>query len=67
MGRLVPIAELAVRTGTCESTWRKKIARREIPVVRIGRSVRIAEEVVQEIILRGVPSAEAAVKACVRG
>jgi excisionase family DNA binding protein len=54
MGRLIPIAELAMRTGTCESTWRKKIARGEISVVRIGRSIRIAEDVTEKIIECGL-------------
>ena len=54
MGRLISLAELAVRTGTCESTWRKKVARGEVPVVRIGRSVRVDEEVVKLIVLCGV-------------
>ncbi len=53
MGRLVPIAELAMRTGTCESMWRKKIARGELPIVRLGRSIRIAEEVAERIIREG--------------
>jgi|GEM_PF-1211259 excisionase family DNA binding protein len=53
MGRLVTIAELAARSGTCESTWRKAIAREEIPVIRIGRAVRIAEEVAERLIREG--------------
>lgn len=56
MGRLITLAELAARTGTCESTWRKKVARGEIPVVRIGRSVRVDEGVVQLIVQCGVKS-----------
>ncbi len=53
MGRLVTIAELAARSGTCESTWRKAIAREEIPVVRIGRAVRVAEDVAERLIREG--------------
>jgi excisionase family DNA binding protein len=56
MGRLISLAELAVRTSTCESTWRKKIARGEVPVIRIGRSVRVDEEIVKLIIQCGVRS-----------
>jgi excisionase family DNA binding protein len=63
MGRLVSIAELAVLTATCESTWRKKIAKGEVPVVRIGRSIRIAEHVVQEILARGLGKVEAPAEA----
>ncbi len=54
MGRLISLAELAARTSTCESTWRKKIARGEVPVVRIGRSVRVDEEIVKLIVQCGV-------------
>lgn len=54
MGRLISLAELAVRTGMCESTWRKKVARGEVPVIRIGRAVRVDEEVVKLIVLCGV-------------
>jgi excisionase family DNA binding protein len=56
MGRLISLAELAVRTGMCESTWRKKVARGEVPVIRIGRSVRVDEAVVQLIVQCGVRS-----------
>jgi excisionase family DNA binding protein len=54
MGRLISLAELATRTGMCESTWRKKVARGEIPVIRIGRSVRVDEEIVKLIVQCGV-------------
>jgi excisionase family DNA binding protein len=53
MSRLVTIAELAARSGTCESGWRKAIAREEIPVIRIGRAVRIGEETVEKLIREG--------------
>jgi excisionase family DNA binding protein len=56
MGRLISLAELAVRTGMCESTWRKKVARGEVPVIRIGRSVRVDEAVAQLIVSCGVRS-----------
>jgi len=54
MGRLISLAELAARTSTCESFWRKKIARGEVPVIRIGRSVRVDEEIVKLIIQCGI-------------
>jgi excisionase family DNA binding protein len=54
MGRLISLAELATRTSMCESTWRKKVARGEVPVIRIGRSVRVDEEVVKLIVACGV-------------
>ena len=54
MGRLISLAELAVRTSTCESTWRKKIARGELPVIRIGRSVRVDEAIVELLLTCGI-------------
>jgi excisionase family DNA binding protein len=54
MARLISLAELATRTSTCESTWRKKIARGEVPVVRIGRAVRVDEEIVKLICSCGI-------------
>ncbi len=68
MGRLITLAELATRTSTCESTWRKKVQRGDLPVIRIGRSVRVDEEVVKLIVACGVqrrskpPQATAAVE-----
>lgn len=56
MSRLISLAELATRTGMCESTWRKKVARGEVPVVRIGRSVRVDEEIVKLIVTCGIHS-----------
>ncbi len=53
MGRLISIAELATRTATCESTWRKAISRGEIPIVRIGRAVRVSEDVAERLIREG--------------
>lgn len=53
MGRLITLTELAHRTGTCEQTWRYKIKTGELPVIRIGRSVRVAEAVVDQIIREG--------------
>ena len=54
MGRLISLAELAVRTYMCESTWRKKVASGELLVIRIGRLVRVDEEIVKLIIQCGV-------------
>ncbi len=53
MGRLISLAELASRTGTCENTWRRAVARGEIPVVRIGRAIRVAEAEVERILRDG--------------
>lgn len=51
--RLLSIFECEARTGRKASTWRKAILRREIPYVKIGRSVRIPEEVVTRMIADG--------------
>jgi len=37
--RLLTLMECESRTGRKVSTWRKAIAKREIPFVRIGRGV----------------------------
>ena len=51
--RLVTVFELEQLTGVKVSTWRKAIAQRRIPVVRIGRSVRVPYEFVQKLIQDG--------------
>ena len=51
--RLLTLMECETRTGRKVSTWRKAIARREIAFVRLGRSVRIPEEVVEQMITQG--------------
>ena len=51
--RLLTLVECEARTGRKVSTWRKAIAQRRIPFVRSGRSVRIPEEVVDELIQQG--------------
>jgi excisionase family DNA binding protein len=56
MARLISIAEVAACTSTCENFWRKKIARGEVPVIRIGRSVRVDEEILKLIVTCGIRS-----------
>jgi excisionase family DNA binding protein len=51
--RLLTLMECESRTGRKVSTWRKAIAQRRIPFVRIGRSVRIPQEVVDKLIQSG--------------
>lgn len=51
--KLLTLKECEERTKRKVSTWRKAIARREIPFVRIGRSVRIPQEVIEEIVQKG--------------
>jgi len=51
--RLLTLMQCEDRTGKKVSTWRKAIARREIPFVHLGRSVRIPEEFIEELIRAG--------------
>ena len=41
--RLLSLPDVAARTATSTAFWRKAIARRAIPIVRVGRCVRIRE------------------------
>ena len=50
---LLTLKELASLTKVKVPTWRKAIAQRRIPYVRIGRSIRVPIEVVREIISSG--------------
>ena len=51
--RLLTLMQCEDRTGKKVSTWRKAIARREVPFVHLGRSVRIPEEFIEELIQKG--------------
>ena len=58
--RLLTVDEFADLTGQKSKTVRQKIWRRELEYVKIGRSVRIRAELVDELISRGtVPVLEA--------
>jgi len=52
-GRLLTLIEVEKRTGRKVSTWRRDILERRITYVKIGRSVRIPEEEVDDLIARG--------------
>jgi excisionase family DNA binding protein len=52
-GKLLTVHEAEQRTGRKVSTWRKYILLRKIAYVKIGRSVRIPEEVIEAIIKKG--------------
>lgn len=51
--KLLTLMECETRTGRKVSTWRKAIAQRKIAFVRLGRSVRIPEEVIEQMIAQG--------------
>ncbi len=50
---VLPLEECERRTGRKISTWRREIADRKIPYVKIGRSVRIPEEFIEDLIQKG--------------
>jgi excisionase family DNA binding protein len=52
-GPLLSVNEVAARIGWRPCTVRKKILRREIAYVKLGRSVRIPESEVQRLIMEG--------------
>ncbi len=47
------LMECEARIGRKVSTWRKAIAQRTIPFVHLGRSVRIPEEYIEDLIQKG--------------
>ncbi|HWP84013.1 MAG TPA: helix-turn-helix domain-containing protein [Terriglobia bacterium] len=50
MKRLLRVEEVAEITGWKQSTVRAKILRREIPYVKLGKSVRISEAVLEALV-----------------
>lgn len=52
-GVLLTVVQAAARTGWKECTIRKKILRREIAYVKLGRSVRIPESALNDLIESG--------------
>ncbi len=51
--RLLTLEQCEAITGRKVSTWRKAIYRREIPYVRLGRSVRIPQEFIEDLVAKG--------------
>jgi excisionase family DNA binding protein len=57
--KLKSLSQAAEELGVTVNTLRAWIYRRKIPYLKIGRCVRISEETIQQIILRGtVPALE---------
>ena len=50
VGKLLTLRECADLTGHRESTWRAWILHRKVPYFKVGRSVRIAESDLEQII-----------------
>ena len=55
--RLVDVFEAERRTGRKASTWRRDILMKKIPVVRLGRLVRIRLSTIQDMIRKGSETA----------
>ena len=49
-GRLLTVKEAAARTGHKEATWRAWILLRKVPYYKFGRSVRIAESDLDQMV-----------------
>jgi excisionase family DNA binding protein len=57
--KLKSLPQVADELGVTVSCLRSWIYRRAVPYVKVGRAVRISDETVQQIILRGtVPASE---------
>jgi len=52
-GKLLTVFEAEARTGRKASTWRRDILTKKIPYVKLGRSVRIPAEVIDQLIASG--------------
>jgi excisionase family DNA binding protein len=52
-GKLLTVDEAEQRTGRKAATWRRDILLKRIPYVKLGRSVRIPEEVIESMIKKG--------------
>ena len=51
--KLLTLQQCEEMTGRKISTWRKAIAQRRIPFVRLGRSIRVPLEYIQALIDEG--------------
>jgi excisionase family DNA binding protein len=51
--KLISYSEAASRASNSAAWWRRLAARRQIPVVKLGRSCRLREEDVSRIIEQG--------------
>ena len=51
--QLLSVFQAEQITGRKASTWRRDILLRKIPVVKLGRQVRIPREIIDELIKQG--------------
>lgn len=57
--KLLRVRDAAEMTGHTEAAWRKWILLRKVPVVRIGRSVRVELSLIERMISEGrIPARE---------
>lgn len=60
-GKLLPLEECAERTGTSLRWWRRAVFEQRLPVVRLGRCVRVDERDLEAFIEASrAPAREAA-------
>lgn len=43
-GKLLSLPEVAERTSTSVAFWRKAVQRQEVPIIKVGRLIRLREE-----------------------
>lgn len=58
--RLLTLPEAAARLGLKEATLRFWVWQRKIEIIRVGRAVRISDDVVKQLIERGTVPARRA-------
>jgi len=51
--KLLTLREVEQLTGRKVTTWRKAIYRREIPFVKLGKSIRLKQSDIEAMIARG--------------
>ena len=50
IGKLYSLRTIAEMTDTTVGSWRRRVLEREIPYIKIGKSVRISAEAIREYI-----------------
>jgi predicted DNA-binding transcriptional regulator AlpA len=50
MTKMHSVADLVALTGMSGAYWRKVIGRRELPVIRLGRSVRVLDSDIERFL-----------------
>ena len=51
--QLIRVPEVAIRLGLKEATVRRMILERRLPTVRVGRTVSVPKEHIEQIIIQG--------------